>query len=199
MKKILFIINPVSGVGKQKKVIKLIPRILDQRIFSYKIEYTKNIGHAIEIAKSAISNYEIIVAVGGDGIVNEISHALIDTETKNDYIEVSVNYCIPTYSTGTSDGDYISLVQLGDIDNSTGALSSPYYYYYSTLSTDLAQGASYTITLSAGTYSSGNNISVWIDFNHDGTFASSEKLGNVTLGAMPEIDDGVVIKDIISF
>ncbi len=109
-----------------------------------------------------------------------------DNETKNNYIEVSVNYCVPTYSTGTGYGDYISLVQLGDINNSTGALPSPYYYYYSSLSTDLVQGSSQVITLSAGTYSSGNNISVWIDFNHDGTFATSEKLGNVTLGAMPE-------------
>ena len=109
-----------------------------------------------------------------------------DTETKNDYIEVSISYCVPTYSTGTGYGDYISLVQLGDINNSTGALSSPYYYYYSTLSTNLAQGSSHTITLSAGSYSSGNNISVWIDYNHDGTFATDEKLGNVTLAAMPE-------------
>ncbi len=109
-----------------------------------------------------------------------------DTETKTDYINVSVNYCTPTYSTGTGYGDYISLVQLGDINNSTGALSSPYYFYYDNLVTDLAVGTAYSITLSAGTYSSGNNISVWIDFNHDGSFDPSEKLGNVTLGATPE-------------
>lgn len=94
-------------------------------------------------------------------------------------------YCVPTYSYGTSDGDYISLVQLGSINNSTGALSSPYYNYYSSLSTDLVSGSSYTITLSAGTYSSGNNISVWIDYNQNSTFETSEKLGNVTLSATP--------------
>lgn len=109
-----------------------------------------------------------------------------DTETKTDYIEVAINYCVPSYTTGTSAGDYISLVQLGDIYNPTGALSSPYYYYYNSQSTDVAPGNSYDIIVSAGSYASGNNISVWIDFNHDGTFATSEKLGNVTLGAMPE-------------
>lgn len=94
-------------------------------------------------------------------------------------------YCIPLYSTGTNEGDFISLVQLGSINNSTGALPSPYYYYYSNLSTDLNRNNSYTITLTAGTFVSGNNISVWIDYNQNGTFESSEKLGNVTLAASP--------------
>ncbi len=109
-----------------------------------------------------------------------------DTEIKTNYIDVTnVSYCIPAYLNGSGDGDYISLVQLGDIDNSTGALPSPFYEFYSDLSTDLETGNAYTITLSAGTYTSLNNISVWIDFNHDGTFSASEKLGNVTLGATP--------------
>ena len=94
-------------------------------------------------------------------------------------------YCTPAYSTGTSDGDYISLVQLGSINNATGRLASPYYFYYSNLSTDLSAGDSYTITLSAGTYPSANNITVWIDYNQNGVFEATEKLGNVTLGAAP--------------
>ncbi|MCB0805356.1 MAG: PKD domain-containing protein [Bacteroidales bacterium] len=110
-----------------------------------------------------------------------------DIETKVDYIEVTdISYCIPPYTTGTGEGDFISLVQLGSINNSTGASSSPYYTYYNSLSTDLITGNSYSVTVSAGTYTSGNNITVWIDFNHDGNFDTSEKLGNVTLGAQPE-------------
>jgi hypothetical protein len=42
-----------------------------------------------------------------------------------------------SYTSGTSAGDYISLVQLGDINNATGASGSPYYTYYSNLTTDL--------------------------------------------------------------
>lgn len=102
---------------------------------------------------------------------------------------VAVDYCIPTYSNGTYDGDYISLVQLGSINNATGASSSPYYTYYSGLSTSLTQGNGYTITLSAGTYNWSNNISVWIDYNQDGDFSSTEKLGNVQLTAMPATAD----------
>jgi hypothetical protein len=93
----------------------------------------------------------------------------------------NISYCIPTYSTGTSDGDFISRVQLGTINNITTGSSSPYYNFYSIISTDLTLGSTYTITVGSGTYSSGNNISVWIDFDQSGSFNVSEKLGNVGL------------------
>ena len=109
-----------------------------------------------------------------------------NTVIKTNYINViPYTYCIPTYTTGTSAGDYITLVQLGTINNATGASSSPYYTYYSSMSTDLTPGAAYTITLSPGTYSSGNNISVWIDFNQNGVFDAGEKLGNVVIAPTP--------------
>ncbi|MBK7030468.1 MAG: S8 family serine peptidase [Bacteroidales bacterium] len=106
--------------------------------------------------------------------------------TRTDYIEVSVAAsCIPEYSTGSSSGDFISLVQLEEINNSSGATPSPSYTDYSTLTANLTKGASYTITLVAGTYTEGNNISVWIDYNQNNLFDLSEKLGNVTLTASP--------------
>lgn len=109
-----------------------------------------------------------------------------DSEIKTDYINVVLfEYCIPTYFYGTTDGDFISLVQLGSINNATGASSSPYYTYYSSLSTDLSTSTEYTITLSAGTWIADNNISVWIDFDQNGDFDISEKLGNVSLTAAP--------------
>jgi PKD repeat protein len=109
-----------------------------------------------------------------------------DSEIKTNFINViPFEYCVPEYSTGTGSGDFISLVQLGSINNATGGSSSPYYTYYSSLSTDLSTSTEYSITLSAGTYGAGNNISVWIDFNQNGSFEESEKLGNVELPAAP--------------
>jgi PKD repeat protein len=109
-----------------------------------------------------------------------------DSEIKTNYINaVLYEYCIPTYTTGTGSGDYITLVQLGSINNATGASPSPYYTYYSSLSTNLTPGNAYTITLSPGTYSSGNNISVWIDYNQNGVFETAEKLGNVNIPPTP--------------
>jgi PKD repeat protein len=109
-----------------------------------------------------------------------------DSEIKTDYINVvAATYCIPTYTSGSGYGDYISLVQLGSINNATGALPSPYYYYYSTLSTDLTPGSAYTITLSPGTYSSGNWVGVWIDYNHNAVFETTEKLGIINISPTP--------------
>ncbi|MBK9358779.1 MAG: PKD domain-containing protein [Bacteroidales bacterium] len=109
-----------------------------------------------------------------------------DSEIKTNYINViQAVYCTPAYTTGTSAGDYITLVQLGSINNATGASSSPYYTYYSNLSTDLTIGGAYSITLSPGTYSSGNYIAVWIDYNLNNTFETAEKLGTISISPTP--------------
>jgi PKD repeat protein len=107
-----------------------------------------------------------------------------ETEDYNVNI-LPVQYCTPTYINGSIEGDYISLVQLGSINNATGASPNPYYTYYSSMSTDLSPGSAYTITLSPGTFSFGNNISVWIDYDQNGVFESYEKLGNVDIPATP--------------
>ncbi|PLX05860.1 MAG: diacylglycerol kinase [Marinilabiliales bacterium] len=80
-KNILFIINPISGVGKQKIVEKAIEQYLDEELFDYSIAYTEYAGHAKEITKENKKEYEIIVAVGGDGSVNEVGSQLIHCET----------------------------------------------------------------------------------------------------------------------
>jgi len=82
MKKILFIVNPISGKGKKIKIPRLIERHLDKSLFTYEIKYTQYPKHATEIALEAVKqNTDIIVAVGGDGTANEISKALINTNT----------------------------------------------------------------------------------------------------------------------
>ncbi len=60
---------------------KLINLHLDKNKFTSKIEYTKRAKHAIEISKENSSKFDIIVAVGGDGSVNEIGKSLINSNT----------------------------------------------------------------------------------------------------------------------
>jgi YegS/Rv2252/BmrU family lipid kinase len=81
MKKILYIINPVSGVGKQKIVERLLEKYTDNNKITYDIKYTEYAKHAIEISKQNAKNYDAIIAVGGDGSINEIAQGLIGTET----------------------------------------------------------------------------------------------------------------------
>ncbi|MEN8121548.1 MAG: YegS/Rv2252/BmrU family lipid kinase [Bacteroidota bacterium] len=81
-KKILYIINPVSGVKKSKNLEKIINAETNRKLFDWEIKFTDFQGHGKEIAKWAIeNNFNIVVAVGGDGTVNEISSALINTDT----------------------------------------------------------------------------------------------------------------------
>jgi YegS/Rv2252/BmrU family lipid kinase len=73
----LAIINPISGNGKQKHIEFLLKNHLDHSRFLLKISKTKYAGHAIEIAKNAIeNNFDLVIAIGGDGTINEIANAL---------------------------------------------------------------------------------------------------------------------------
>ncbi len=80
MKKIRFIINPIAGTGKHRQVETVINRVLDRTLFNYDIHYTRYAKHGTALSEEAIKeNYEIVVAVGGDGTVNEVGTPLIGT------------------------------------------------------------------------------------------------------------------------
>lgn len=81
-KKIRFIINPKSGIGKQKKVEGLISKHLDTTEFDYEVCYTKAKEHAVILSREAAEqNYDAVVIVGGDGSINEAARGLINTQT----------------------------------------------------------------------------------------------------------------------
>src|SRR5574344_1295889 len=78
--KILFIINPISGVGKQKTVENALETTLDKERYDYKIVYTEYAHHSTAISlKAALLGYDVVVAVGGDGSINDCVRGLIDT------------------------------------------------------------------------------------------------------------------------
>lgn len=80
-KQILFIVNPISGDIKKANLPGLIREHLDHRQFNYEIAYTKQAGNATHLAKEAvIKKFDIVVAVGGDGSINEIARAIVNTE-----------------------------------------------------------------------------------------------------------------------
>jgi diacylglycerol kinase (ATP) len=78
-KNICFIINPVSGTGKWKGVEENIKKYLDSS-FSATILYTQYAGHATELAKEAAEKCSYIIAVGGDGLINEVAAGMYTTD-----------------------------------------------------------------------------------------------------------------------
>ncbi|TRX70600.1 diacylglycerol kinase family protein [Carboxylicivirga sp. M1479] len=78
---LLFLINPFSGIGKQRTVEKAIEEVIDHEKYVVEIAYTEYAGHARELAKDAIGKFDVVVAVGGDGTVNEVGSSLVNTTT----------------------------------------------------------------------------------------------------------------------
>ncbi|RUT79183.1 diacylglycerol/lipid kinase family protein [Ancylomarina longa] len=79
--KLLVIINPVSGTGKQKGIEKLLNQYLNPARFALDIRYTQYAKHGMELAKEAIAeSFDAVLAVGGDGTVNEIASILTGTD-----------------------------------------------------------------------------------------------------------------------
>lgn len=77
-KKVFFIINKYSGAGFREA---LEGRIIDycaRQIWECTLEFTQQRGHATELARQAVARtFDLVVAVGGDGTVNEVAQGLM--------------------------------------------------------------------------------------------------------------------------
>lgn len=82
-KKLLAIVNPISGIGKQKKIEKVLADNLNQDLFDYTVRYTERIHHGTDIARdAALQGYDVVVAVGGDGSVNDVIAGIKDSDVR---------------------------------------------------------------------------------------------------------------------
>ncbi|MCB8963678.1 MAG: YegS/Rv2252/BmrU family lipid kinase [Bacteroidales bacterium] len=80
LEKVLFIINPISGSGSRRNVEGVITKRLDAVQFMPHFVYTTRPGDASNIARNAVADgVRWIVAVGGDGTVNEVARELVST------------------------------------------------------------------------------------------------------------------------
>lgn len=93
-------------------------------------------------------------------------------------------YCVPTMTYGCSEGDVVAGVKLNTLTNITdtacasGNLGYADYTTDATLTTTLVPSTSYFCTVFAGDFS--GNYAAWIDYNDDGVFDASERIGYTT-------------------
>lgn len=77
-KKVCFIINPVAGRKRKTGIEEVIRKNIDSEKFQFDIRLTQHAGHAGELSRDAVNRqFDIIIAVGGDGTINEVATALI--------------------------------------------------------------------------------------------------------------------------
>ena len=81
IKKIYAIINPISGVGSKDRLQDIISSRCNSRGINVNITNTEYAGHATELTRRAIDdNADCVIAVGGDGTINEIAKNLLHSD-----------------------------------------------------------------------------------------------------------------------
>jgi YegS/Rv2252/BmrU family lipid kinase len=83
MKKYKIITNPSAGGGKGERSISQIEQLLKRYNLAYDLVLTERAWHAAELAKeAALTGYEVVIAAGGDGTVNEVINGLMQAKVE---------------------------------------------------------------------------------------------------------------------
>jgi YegS/Rv2252/BmrU family lipid kinase len=81
LNRICLIVNPASNREAAQKALPTIKTVLDELDIEYDIKFTQYFGHGIHLAEEACSgDYETLVAVGGDGTVNEVINGMMGAD-----------------------------------------------------------------------------------------------------------------------
>ncbi len=90
------IVNPAAGGHSTNREWPLISKRLIDNGLLFDEVYTEGKGHAIELAmKAANSDYRYIIAVGGDGTINEVVNGILNSTASH-------NTILGIVSTGTT-------------------------------------------------------------------------------------------------
>ena len=129
--------------------------------------------------QNAASYYQCVVTCGPSTLSGTSTPVMVGINPGVDC------YCTPAYTNGTADGDLISniVIQGTSLSNNSGSTPGGASYTYYTgqpnYTAELQAGNSYDVEVTVGTFGN-QNIAVWIDYNDNGAFEASERVGFTT-------------------
>lgn len=81
-KRALLIINPISGTSKKTGLDRKVTERLAREEITVTTRWTERAGHATELARQGVDEgYDMVIAAGGDGTINETAVGLLDSGT----------------------------------------------------------------------------------------------------------------------
>jgi YegS/Rv2252/BmrU family lipid kinase len=83
-----FIVNPTAARGQAAKVGTMLKDLCHEKNVDSKFIFTEKAGDATDLASAARDQFECVVAVGGDGTINEIVNGLVGGSCKLGIIPV---------------------------------------------------------------------------------------------------------------
>ena len=143
MKKFLYIVNPVAGNGRGERSIEVINSYCKTNGINYQIHITEYPLHATKIAKENHSDFSHIIAVGGDGTVNEVLNgislnnriifAALQIGTGNDLVK-NFNYSTELIDIleiiHSEEKQNIKEIDIGKVNYTTGNSSDNLEHYF---------------------------------------------------------------------
>jgi diacylglycerol kinase (ATP) len=80
-KKILAIINPISGYSRSREVPAALKRRLENEGFEVNLHFTSGPGCGGSIARNKGKDYDLVLVSGGDGTIREVAEGLVHSDT----------------------------------------------------------------------------------------------------------------------
>jgi diacylglycerol kinase (ATP) len=81
MRESLVIYNPTAGRFSARPFVKGLVRALANAGWRSEAVATQSGEHAVELAKQAAGQVEVVFAIGGDGTIGQVASGLVDSET----------------------------------------------------------------------------------------------------------------------
>ena len=79
--KFFLIVNLIAGQGRCKEIFPAVQKELESRRIDYDLHYTNEPEEAIDVARMGIeSGFTHIVAMGGDGTINEVANGVVGSD-----------------------------------------------------------------------------------------------------------------------